>query len=403
MGGLLDKANAVKDAEIVEESPAPVKADTKAEALPKTVGTKSTPASSPAGNPDTAMKLNLGGWVVILLGAILSLQGGAWGFLVVSVVLVLGIGAIVQADRMRGGLNKPKLYASIGVALLISTLPYAAVMLVPTNASMAITEVTIDEDSNQLSFKVRGTMSSVDVSIEADGVEVWADSGDIDNDIKKFTMSLSDIFSGNAENYDGDISVDYVIKGVGSNDQSDELDIPSRFMTREAQNTGIRITALQNSNNADEYIGITIEALVGLLSPSVDAEDGGSFTAVNVRPMNADYTINFKVTGGTTWNENTITVDGNDAKWTPQGSGTGSARTDGWLGLTGSGTDNNGVYYLDKSDFYDGEGCYTISAEIVNVLGDQTIFSSEYSWNVDLESGNGEQSIEKGYGIGSTC
>ena len=403
MGGLLDKANAVKDAEIVEESPAPVKADTKAEALPKTVVAKSTPASSPAGNPDTAMKLNLGGWVVILLGAILSLQGGAWGFLVVSVVLVLGIGAIVQADRMRGGLNKPKLYASIGVALLISTLPYAAVMLVPTNASMAITEVTIDEDSNQLSFKVRGTMSSVDVSIEADGVEVWADSGDIDNDIKKFTMSLSDIFSGNAENYDGDISVEYVIKGVGSNDQSDELDIPSRFMTREAQNTGIRITALQNSNNADEYIGITIEALVGLLSPSDDAEDGGSFTAVNVRPMNADYTINFKVTGGTTWTENTITVDGNDAKWTPQGSGTGSARTDGWFGLTGSGTDNNGVYYLDKSDFYDGEGCYTISAEIVNVLGDQTIFSSEYSWNVDLESGNGEQSIEKGYGIGSTC
>lgn len=37
MGGLLDKANAVKDAEIVEESPAPVKADAKAEALPKPV------------------------------------------------------------------------------------------------------------------------------------------------------------------------------------------------------------------------------------------------------------------------------------------------------------------------------------------------------------------------------
>ena len=402
MGGLLDKANAVKDAEIVEESPAPVKADAKAEGAPKPVVANSTPAASPAGNPDTAMKLNLGGWVVILLGAILSLQGGAWGFLVVSVVLILGIGAIVQADRMRGGLNKPKLYASVVAALLISTLPYAAVMLVPTNASMAITEVSLDEDSNELSFKVRGTMSSVDVSIEADGVEVWTDSGDISNDLKKFTVSLSDIFSGNGENYAGNSGVEYVIKGVGSNDKTNELLIPSRFVTREAQDVGMRITALQNSQNADEYVGITMEALIGLLAPSDDAEDGGGFSAVGLRPMDADYTVNFKVTGGSSWEESTITVNGNLATWAPQGSGTGSASTDGWFGLSGSGT-HASVPYLDKSEFYNGDGCYTFTAEIVNVLGDQATFTSEYSWNINLESGNGEQSIEKGYGIGSTC
>ncbi len=403
MGGLLDKANAVKDGETDETSPAPVKAEVKTSTAPEPVVGLTSKASTPSGNPDTAMKLSLGGWVIILLGAILSLQGGAWGFIVVSIVLVLGIGAIVQADRMRGGLNKPKLYASVVAALLISTLPYAAVMLVPTNASMAITEVSLDEDSNELSFKVRGTMSSVDVSIEADGVEVWTDSGDISNDLKKFTVSLSDIFSGNGEDYAGNSGVEYIIKGVGSNDKTNELLIPSRFVTREAQDVGVRITALQDSQDAEEYVGITMETLIGLLNPSEDAEDGGGFSAVGLRPMDADYTVNFKVTGGSSWDESTITVDGNLATWDPQGPGTGSASTDGWFGLSGSGTDNAGVPYLDKSEFYDGDGCYTFTAEIVNVLGDQTTFTSEYSWNINLESGNGEQSQDKGYGIGDTC
>lgn len=406
MGGLLDKANAVKDTEISEEEPVPVKAETKTAEAPQPVASKPN-SPTPSGSPDTAMKLSLGGWVIILLGAILSLQGGAWGFIVVSIVLILGIGAIVQADRMRGGLNKPKLYASVVAALLISTLPYAAVMLVPTNASMAITEVSLNEDSNELSFKVRGTMSSVDVSIEADGVEVWTDSGDISNDLKKFTVSLSDIFSGNGENYAGSSGVEYVIKGVGSNDKTNELLIPSRFVTREAQDVGVRITALQDSQDAEEYVGITMETLIGLLNPSEDAEDGGGFSAVALRPMDADYTVNFKVTGGTSWDESTITVDGNLATWTPQGPGTGSASTDGWFGLSGSGTDNAGVPYLDKSEFYEGEGCYTFTAEIVNVLGDQTTFTSEYSWNINLDSGqrdsNNNPTTQKGYGIGDTC
>ena len=171
MGGLLDKANAAKEtdteAKPVEPEPVVVKS------APEPVAKKTAATTSPSGAPDKATQISLAGWVIILLGAILSLQGGAWGFAVVAVVLVLGIGAIVQAERMRGSINQVKLGASVVVALLIATTPYAAVMLVPTNASMAISDVELDEDTNELSFKVRGTMSSVDVSIEADGVEMW--------------------------------------------------------------------------------------------------------------------------------------------------------------------------------------------------------------------------------------
>ncbi len=397
MGGLLDKANAAKDS---ETEPKPVAVKAAAEPAPSTSTT-----SNAAGGPDSATKMSLAGWVVILLGAILSLQGGAWGFIVVTVVLVLGIGAIVQAERMRGSINQVKLGASVVVALLIATTPYAAVMLVPTNASMAISEVELNEETNELSFKVRGTMSSVDVSIEADGVEMWTDSGDVSNDMKKFKVPLADFFAGNGEDYAGNEVVDYVIKGVGSNGQEGEIKIPTRFTTREAQDAGVRIAELHDSNDADEYVGITIEVLVGLLGPNEEAEDGGGFSAVGLRPMSADYQVQVTVSGGDTWTESLISVDGDMATWSPQSGGTGSASTAGWFGLTGSGTDNAGVFYLDKSEFYEQEGEYTFTVEITNVLGDQTVFSSEYCWNIDLSSG--DQQADSGPiandGVGTTC
>ncbi|MEL0267457.1 MAG: hypothetical protein VW945_08160, partial [Candidatus Poseidoniales archaeon] len=149
MGGLLDKANAAKEPETEAAAPAPVKA--------KAANTNSSPQdgglltkSDAIGSPDVATKISLAGWVIILVGAILSLQGGAWGLAVVAIVLVVGIGAIVQAERMTGSINQVKLGASIVVALLIATTPYAAVMLVPSNASMAITDVALNEESNQI-------------------------------------------------------------------------------------------------------------------------------------------------------------------------------------------------------------------------------------------------------------
>ena len=404
MGGLLDKANAAKDSETETKATEPEPVVAKAAAEP---ASSTTTTSSAAGGPDSATKMSLAGWVIILLGAILSLQGGAWGFIVVTVVLVLGIGAIVQAERMRGSINQVKLGASVVVALLIATTPYAAVMLVPTNASMAISEVELNEETNELSFKVRGTMSSVDVSIEADGVEMWTDSGDVSNDMKKFKVPLADFFAGNGEDYAGNEAVDYVIKGVGSNGQEGEIKIPTRFTTREAQDAGVRIAELHDSNDADEYVGITIEVLVGLLGPNEEAQDGGGFSAVGLRPMSADYQVQVTVSGGDTWTESLISVDGDMATWSPQSGGTGSASTAGWFGLTGSGTDNAGVFYLDKSEFYEQKGEYTFTVEITNVLGDQTVFSSEYCWNIDLTSaerdGNNDPTRAKGDGVGQAC
>ena len=405
MGGLLDKANAAKEPETeAAAEPEPLKAA----AAPSTSAAQDgglLAKSASSGSPETATKVSLAGWIIILLGAILSLQGGAWGLAVVAIVLVVGIGAIVQAERMTGTINQVKLGASIVVALLIATTPYAAVMLVPTNASMAISEVELNEDTNELSFKVRGTMSSVDVSIEADGVEMWTDSGDVSNDMKKFKVPLADFFAGNGEDYAGNEAVEYVIKGVGSNGQDGEIKIPTRFTTREAQNAGVRIAELHDSNDADEYVGITMEILVGLLGPNEEAENGGGFSAVGLRPMSADYQVQVTVSGGDTWTESLITVDGDQATWAAQSGGSGSGSTAGWIGLTGTAVTNDlaQAYYLEKSQFYELPGCYTFTVDITNTLSEETIYTSEYSWNIDLSSGDAEDDKAKGEGVGAAC
>jgi len=404
MGGLLEKATTKSE----ESSDATFEPNTvePVNTTPLNASSQSGAGSAPSA-VDNAQKIGLAGWIVIIIGAILSLQGGAFGLLVVAGVLVIGIGCIVASEKMKGTSNNVKMMSSVIVAILIASGPYAVLMAVPTNASMAITELSIDETNDELDFRVRGSFDSVDVSITADGVEMWTSSKEKSNEFVSFSVGLGEIFAGNGENYAGSSDVDYVIKAETSNGQTKEIDIPGKFLTREAQNAGMRITALRDSNNADDYLGITMEVLVGLINPSETNENGGGFTAVGLRPMDGDYTIDVTVSGGATWSESTITVDGDLATWTSQTSGTGTGSTAGWFGLTGSSTDSNGVFYLSKDRFYD-EGerevkCYTFQIDIVNDITNTVTHTSTYSWYIDLESGDGSGSNPPGEGIGATC
>ena len=85
----------------------------------------------------------------------------------------MGIGSIVQSQRMSGGVSQLKTGISVALAFIIAVGPYAAIMIVPTNASMVISEVSINEDEDELSFVVRGSTSSVDAKIFAGSQEVW--------------------------------------------------------------------------------------------------------------------------------------------------------------------------------------------------------------------------------------
>ena len=83
MSGLLSTANAAE--ETVENE---VKAESVAEVLP---------AVQQGGGPDMPTILKTSGWVIIIIGGLLSLQGGSWGILVVLVVLVVVVALIIIA------------------------------------------------------------------------------------------------------------------------------------------------------------------------------------------------------------------------------------------------------------------------------------------------------------------
>ena len=160
MGGLLDKA---KSASTPEEKPAEKKS-VEEKTQPATLLSKSKSTKSNSANvvvtsqdgPDIPMILNIVGWVVIFIGALLSLQGGSWGLIVVIVVLIIGIGALVQSQRMSQKVSTPKMVMSIALALIIATGPYIALVLIPTNSNIVVTEITMDEDQDTISFVVRG-------------------------------------------------------------------------------------------------------------------------------------------------------------------------------------------------------------------------------------------------------
>lgn len=407
MGGLLDKANAVKDAEIDTEEPTPVKSEAKTVDAPKPVASKIESSSTPSlgGNPDTAMKLNLGGWLIILIGAILSLQGGAWGFIVVSIVLVLGIGAIVQADRMRGGLNKPKLYASIGVALLIASGPYALVSIFPSNANIAITDVSIDEANDELDFAIRGSFSSVDIEIKSDGELLWDGSEDMSNNLKRINIPIEEFFDGNTEDYDGSVLKTYTIHATSSDGNEVELDINSRHLTRQAKDAGIQFTPYVSTSNSGEgaestYEGIRVEAFVGLFADGEKEMDDGkhSYAASSssgatskIREFTGQQIFTLSVSKGSSsgYTHPEVTLDGDVAKWTSDFSGAASSPVFGFVTLSGTALDNEGFEYIESDKFFDGNGCYDFTITVTNQNLGET-FSNSFtvvnSWEINWDS-----------------
>ena len=88
MSGLLSKATAAEETTPSKPAEEEAKADTSALAQ----------AIEQSEGPDISTILTSVGWAVIVIGGLLSLQGGAWGLIVVLGVLVIGIGAFMQAN-----------------------------------------------------------------------------------------------------------------------------------------------------------------------------------------------------------------------------------------------------------------------------------------------------------------
>ena len=408
MSGLLDKA---KSASSDEKTPSEKKTQS-ATLLSKANTTKSNTANAVVvqqDGPDIPMILNIAGWVIIVLGAIFSLQGGGFGLIVVLVVLALGIGSIVQSQRMTGGISPLKTGISVALAFVIAVGPYAAIMIVPTNASMAVTEVTIDEDQDVISFVVRGSFAEADAKIYADGTEVWSGSKSMSNDRASFDVSIATIFQGNSLDYTANVVKEYTIEVESSDGQKITTGIDPDFTTREVLNSATRVSKVLKSSTSGSgggtsstvTDGLTIEAIVGLFSPSESEQDGGGHTLNNLGliPVTSDYSFKMTIKKGTStkYVMPTVTVNGLDAQWSSSLSGSQTGKANGWLGMPGTALNDLSTEYLQKDDFYDGSGCYTFEIEVTNQFyaGDTpTTYTSASSWELDLHPEDSTQDGE---------
>ena len=410
MSGLLDKANASK----TESEPTQVTVVAEKVTIVSQQPTAPALSSASSGGPDTPLKLTIAGWITIFIGGLLALQGGGMGILVVLGVLVVGTGLLVQSERMADReMNTVKLGISIFIAILVAAGPYAAFYLVPADTSMALTEINLNEESDELTFYVRGSFDSATASITLDGESLWSDSLQLNNDRAKFKVPLTAFFAGNAQDYRLASMNEYMIEVSSGDGQSKTAEVTPALLNREVLNSGARISEVLRTQTSGQSTtttveGVIVESIMGLFGPSESAQDNGehSMTNLALTPVASDYTVQLRVKKGssTEYSSPLIEVNGLDATWTSTVDGAKSGKTNGWLGLPGTAMDNwaggsGATEFLDKDSFYDGAGCYTFEIVITNVFyagmndvdSDATgITVSSNSWELNFD-GNTEQ------------
>jgi len=410
MSGLLDKAKtkSTDDSGTPKESKSGDSSGLlkKTEPLSASLLDSEAKSTVKADGLDIPLILNIAGWVIILVGAILSLQGGSWGIVVVLFVLIAGVGSLVQSQRMSSNLSKPKMILSIVVAVLIATGPYVALILVPTNSNIVVTELSINETDDTVSFTVRGSFDSMDAEIVHDGDVLWSDSRSTKSEKVTFTVPIADIFVTNAIDYrgvDNGILEVYQINAVSSEGQKSSAILNPAFMTREVTGAAVKINQIDkpNQDGVVEVVGIQVEISLGLLNPSHANQDGGGHETGNAFSISSDYQVDvriYKTSSKTLWTHDTvIEVDGYTATWQCEKSGTGSksgTTQQTWLGLCGT-VEEPGAEYIEKDEFYDDDGCYTFEVIITNELySNQPVTTvNSNSWELEWDELGTESSL----------
>ena len=413
MSGLLSKANAAEET---------VEKEAKTEAVAEVL-----PAVQQGGGPDMPTILKTSGWVIIIIGGLLSLQGGSWGILVVLVVLVLGIGALFGGQALsEEGVNPTKMAIAGALAILLTAGPYAIGIFIGAPDTFAVAELEYDEEDNELSFKVLGGIDEATATINtisSTGVEteVWSGSKSLGDNGARFKIPIEDFFQGNSETciYCSDTSlVVYQLVVDDGEGTSSTTDLSTGFTTREVLHAGVQIQdhmTTQNSGTGSAgstttvIDGLIIDVLAGVMPDDHEALDGGRHSmstgeedAGTLGIVNGDYTIELSVMKGTTnqWNHPTIAVDGYDASFNSNGEFKNGEMTT-WLRMGGTETDENGILFLHEDDFYNGDGCYTFEVKIINsfyvdsvldedVDTDSILLESRMSWELQFDQYNND-------------
>ena len=405
MSGLLDKANAAKDdtvieAEVLEASTIAdkVKADS-----PKVSNSSAgmLDESSSDGNPFSFANISTNGkigYALALVGFILMWFLGSYELQDYLGPIPFGILPLAMFGAsfylIWDAIGREKTVVLVVAYLMMTTVPYIAGMTFQ-NSAVGVSDLSINENNDELTFMVRGSFNSATASITADGVEMWSESSDLSNDMHRFTVSLSEVFTANSENYKSDVLTDYKLTVTSSTDDSTTISITPSLMNREMNDASVQFstvtdTVTENEESRVVVEGIRVELALGLMNPNVSPLNGGESSLSTYKTITTDYSVDVRIKygGSVVWSHSTIVVDGIDATWSSPVNGAVSGQTVYWLGLAGTTEDNAGAEYLERDQFYDDDGCYTFEVTITNDLysTSPTTVIDEYAWNLTWDS-----------------
>ena len=154
------------------------------------------------------------------------------------------------------------------------------------------------------------------------------------------------------------------------------------------------VSEYNDDTGTKDHLGVILNANVGVKHPNMQRETGGDTNKYStlINPVMSDYTFVIEVMfGGTAvWTSTQVSVDGDIATWT---GGSGDI-SNGWVTLDGTAQGNVGgadVSYLDRDDFYQGDGCYSMQVTVTSELGgailvdDNAAYEFFWEYNEDAD------------------
>ena len=411
MGGLLDKANASKtETDDAKEVKAKV---SKAEEVTVKVTKVTDSVSMPKGETffTTANPIGLG---LAGLGFILMWFLDNYWFEDITGPIPFGLVVIcIMAGSFYlvwNSIDRQKTVVLAVAYLLLTSVPYLAGL--ELGSSPGVSEISVNEDSNELSFVVRGSFSTASAEILFDGESVWSETKDMSNDRSKFTVPLATIFMGNSQDHLLSTVETYSIRVASNSGDSTTVDISPTLINREVEDAAAKlIMRTETTEDGDQLvIGVTVEALVGMFSSSAAASDGGEhdMTSTNQKrlPISSDYTIQLKILqdGTQTYESAIIQVDGVAATWDPVSNDLANfGSTNGWLAMPGNTMDDNGLYeFIERDEFFEDDGCYNFQIIVTNqfysTMNDASpgtgVVVSDNAWQLDFDSEEANSPME---------
>ncbi|RJV01721.1 MAG: hypothetical protein DWC06_02135 [Candidatus Poseidoniales archaeon] len=371
MSGLLDKANETAKESETSEIRAEIKDQSDAILTEATV-------SDGSGINATQLKFQLGAVfgflltmiIVFFIDTIVLFEGFTLDDILVPAVIICWLAFNGQELKIKE-FDTTKLVAS-GVAFLVLTGIFAGIAIFSaSDTAVTISNIEYDGDDDEIDLSFYGP-KGMDYTIEVlvDGKVEYSHDATINIDRGSHSVDLDDFWKGNAEDMNGNELVEYEIK-VTSEGGEDSMTFDS-IMNREVDTAYVRVTEVfeTESDGSRNYVGITTQMILGMGTSGASFDfNHGYFTGTAPKPMASDWTADVVVKGGSTYSYDTISADEGIVN------GLGEFLYD-WVSLDGQG-------YLDRSDFYNGDGCYTFEVTVVNEHGETFVSTDSqisFSW-----------------------